>query len=236
MSVEERLTVCNMSIEAGARAGMVAPDDTTYRVPRRAARSRPPARCGTGRWPTGARSRPTTALASTREVTARRRRDGADGDLGHEPGARACRSAAACRIRRASPTPTRGARWSAPSRTWGSTPGTPLSGLPIDRVFIGSCTNSRIEDLRAAAAVLAGPQGDGAGHRGARVRRWSRRRPRRRGCDRVFTRRRLRVARGRLLHVRRHERRRGRAGGALRLDLEPQLRRVDRARARAPTW
>jgi 3-isopropylmalate/(R)-2-methylmalate dehydratase large subunit len=38
----------------------------------------------------------------------------------------------------------------------GLTPGTPLSGLPIDRVFIGSCTNSRIEDLRAAAAVLGG--------------------------------------------------------------------------------
>ena len=81
-------------------------------------------------------------------------------------------------------------------------PGTPIADIRIDRVFIGSCTNSRIEDLRAAAAVVAGQQ------RGPRVRAMVvpgsaqvKHQAEEEGLDRIFTRGRLRVARGRLLDV-----------------------------------
>jgi hypothetical protein len=103
-------------------------------------------------------------------------------------------------------------------------PGMPLSDIAIDRVFIGSCTNSRIEDLRAAAKVLDGRRAvipamavpgsslvKGAGGGG---------RPRR-----DLQAGRLRVARGRLLDVRRDERRLGGARRTLCLDVQPQLRR-----------
>ena len=63
MSMEGRMTICNMSIEAGARIGMVAPDDTTYRVPRRPARTRRRAPIGTRRWRTG-RTLPSDADAA----------------------------------------------------------------------------------------------------------------------------------------------------------------------------
>jgi 3-isopropylmalate/(R)-2-methylmalate dehydratase large subunit len=154
MSMEERMTVCNMSIEAGARAGMIAPDETTYRY----LEGRPYAPKGAQRdkalayWKT----LPSDADAVfDKEVTL----DGADiaptVTWGTSP-------QDALPITGSVPDPAREAdpaRRQAMGRAldyMGLRPGTPLSGITIDRVFIGSCTNSRIEDLRAAAAVAKG--------------------------------------------------------------------------------
>jgi 3-isopropylmalate/(R)-2-methylmalate dehydratase large subunit len=154
LSMEGRMTVCNMSIEAGAKAGMIAPDETTFAY----VEGRPHA-------PTGAlwelalddwRTLPTEEGAVfDREVVL----DGAairphvswgtnpgqvvpiDGTVPHpeafeDPGAREVASRAL--------------------RYMGLEPGTPMREIPVDTVFIGSCTNSRIEDLRLAATVVAG--------------------------------------------------------------------------------
>jgi 3-isopropylmalate/(R)-2-methylmalate dehydratase large subunit len=154
MSMEERMTVCNMSIEAGARAGMVAPDDTTYRY----LEGRPYA-------PTGAHRDKALAYWKTlpsdadavfdKEVTL----DGADiaptVTWGTSP-------QDALPITESVPDPAResdSARRQAMGRAldyMGLRPGMALTEIAVDRVFIGSCTNSRIEDLRAAAAVAKG--------------------------------------------------------------------------------
>ena len=135
LSMDARMTLCNMSIEAGARAGMIAPDDTTFAY------------------------------------------------LGHEAGEwRALRTDDGAKFDR---TVTIDATVVEPQVTWGTTPGmvvpiservpaprdaameralaymalapgTPVQDISIDRVFIGSCTNARLEDLRAAARVAHG--------------------------------------------------------------------------------
>ena len=66
LSMEERMTICNMSIEGGARAGLIAPDETTFAVRRRPAVRAARARPGTRRWPPGARCPPTQARPTTR--------------------------------------------------------------------------------------------------------------------------------------------------------------------------
>lgn len=154
LSMEARMSMCNMAIEAGARAGMVAPDDVTFEY----LRGRPLAPTGAAwdaavsHWCTLA-SDPGAAYAKTVVVAA--------SDVaptvtwgtspqdvapisGHVPDP----SCAA--------TPQRAAAISRSLQYMGLTPGTPLAGLPVDKVFIGSCTNARIEDLRAAAAVALG--------------------------------------------------------------------------------
>ena len=119
----------------------------------------------------------------------------------------------------------------------GLEPNTPMTDIAIDKVFIGSCTNSRIEDLRAAAAVVRGKRVatnvklalvvPGSGLVKAQAEK--------EGLDRIFMRLGLRVARRGLLDVPRHERRQARARRALRFHVEPQLRgAAGRGRAYAP--
>jgi 3-isopropylmalate/(R)-2-methylmalate dehydratase large subunit len=154
LSIEGRLTVCNMSIEAGARAGMVAPDDTTFAY----LQGRPYAPKGTA-WD--------KALAAWRALPS-----DADARFDHEVSLDATAVApmvtwgtspeAAAPITARIPDPAQAtdpARREAMQRAlayMGLTPGTPLSGIGIDRVFLGSCTNSRIEDLRTAARLAEG--------------------------------------------------------------------------------
>jgi 3-isopropylmalate/(R)-2-methylmalate dehydratase large subunit len=154
LSMEGRMTICNMSIEAGAKAGMIAPDDTTFAYVE-----------GRANAPTGAlweraledwKTLPTDdGAVFDREVFL----DGTairphvswgtnpgqvvpiDGVVPHpeaieDPGARE--------------VATRALRY------MGLEPGTPMREIAVDTVFIGSCTNSRIEDLRLAATVVAG--------------------------------------------------------------------------------
>ena len=145
LSMEGRMTICNMTIEGGGRAGVIAPDDTTFA------------------WMEGRPGAPEDlddAIARWRELVT-------------EPGAAFDREVVV------------DAAALSPMVTWGTTPGmvvpvtervpeprspqderaleymalapgTPIQDIPLDRVFIGSCTNSRIGDLRAAAEVIAG--------------------------------------------------------------------------------
>jgi 3-isopropylmalate/(R)-2-methylmalate dehydratase large subunit len=145
LSMEGRMTICNMTIEGGGRAGMVAPDDTTFAY---------------------IEGRP-AAPRDFAEAVARWR------ELPTDPGATFDREEAI------------DAAAVAPMVSWGTNPGmvvevtgrvpapgdetgeralhymgleagVPIGDVPLDRVFIGSCTNSRIEDLRAAAHVIGG--------------------------------------------------------------------------------
>ncbi len=154
MSMAERMTVCNMSIEAGARAGMVAPDETTYAY----LEGRPAA-------PKGEAWRHALASWKTLPTDA-----GAvfDGEVAIAAAAIAptvtwgTSPQDALPITGAVPDPARvadPARRASMERAlayMALTPDTPLTEIRVDRVFIGSCTNSRIEDLRAAAAVAKG--------------------------------------------------------------------------------
>ena len=107
----------------------------------------------------------------------------------------------------------------------GLTPGTRLQDIAIDTVFIGSCTNGRIEDLRAAAKIMEGRQRQGRPARDDRPRLRPRPRPGRGGGDRGRSLSRpASTGAGRLLGVPRHEPRQARPRRALRLDLQPQLR------------
>jgi len=152
LSMEGRMTVCNMSIEAGARAGMIAPDEKTIEY---------------------LRGRP-FAPKNFEEAVARWRR------LPSDPGAAFDRTVAfdasqiepqvtwgtnlgqVCGISGRVPSPADFARpedqkaAEAALAYMGLTPGTPITEIKVDVVFIGSCTNGRIEDLRAAAAVVRG--------------------------------------------------------------------------------
>ena len=155
LSIEGRLTLCNMSIEAGARCGMVAPDETTFAylkgrpyAPKGAEFDRAVEEWSALTTDDDARIRP--GGHARRRTTSRRSSPGAPA-----PRTR-CRSTPACPIRRASRTRPAPSYLRDALDYMGIAPGKKLTDIAVDRVFIGSCTNSRIEDLRAAAAVLAG--------------------------------------------------------------------------------
>ena len=148
LSMEERMTICNMSIEAGARAGMVAPDETTYRYLK-----------GRPRAPTGAAWE--RALERWRALPS---------DPGANFDKQATFDAAAI-----APMVTYGTNPGMVTEVGGSIPaasddpvfnkalaymglraGEPIGNQPVNVVFIGSCTNGRLSDLRGAAKLLRG--------------------------------------------------------------------------------
>jgi 3-isopropylmalate/(R)-2-methylmalate dehydratase large subunit len=154
LSMDERMTVCNMSIEAGARSGMVAPDETTFAY----LDGRPYAPRGEmwdraiAHW----RSLPSDPDAAfDREVALDAAQISPIVTWGTSP-----QDALPITERVPDPAaigdPARRASVERALAYMALTPGAPLAGTPVSRVFIGSCTNSRLEDLRAAAAVARG--------------------------------------------------------------------------------
>ncbi|HKW91261.1 MAG TPA: 3-isopropylmalate dehydratase large subunit [Methylomirabilota bacterium] len=154
MSMDERMTVCNMSIEAGARSGMVAPDETTFGY----LEGRPLAPRGESweralaYWKT-VPSDPDAAF--DREVSLDAAQIEPTVTWGTSP-----QDALPISGRVPDPStvadPARRAGMERALVYMALTPGAPLAGTAVSRVFIGSCTNSRLEDLRAAAAVARG--------------------------------------------------------------------------------
>jgi 3-isopropylmalate/(R)-2-methylmalate dehydratase large subunit len=154
LSMEGRMTVCNMSIEAGARAGLTAPDETTFRYLR-----------GRRRAPQGAawdaalehwRSLPTDPDAVfDREVTLDAAALTPFVTWGTNP-AQAGPLGSVVPDPDAMPDPAARATAQRALAYMDLAPGTPLTDIAVDTVFVGSCTNGRLEDLRAAAEVLRG--------------------------------------------------------------------------------
>ncbi len=154
LSMEARMTVCNMSIEAGGRAGLIAPDETTFAW----LEGRPHAPRGDlwhealAAW----RALPTDqAAVFDREVTLDGGAIAPTATWGTSPET-ALPIDAAIPDPAAEPDPIRRQTLHDQLRYMDLRPGAPLAGIPIDQVFIGSCTNGRLEDLQAAAAVLRG--------------------------------------------------------------------------------
>jgi 3-isopropylmalate/(R)-2-methylmalate dehydratase large subunit len=147
LSMEERMTVCNMSIEAGARAGMIAPDETTFAY--LAGRPRSPQGPAWERAVAAWRALPSDPGAT---FDREEKFDAAALEpmitYGTNPGM-------GIPIRAAVPEPTTPTEQKALAYM-GLTAKRPLLGHKIDVVFIGSCTNSRLSDLRAAAGVMKG--------------------------------------------------------------------------------
>lgn len=154
LTMEERMTVCNMSIEGGARAGMIAPDETTFEYLR-------------GRQYVPESSDFVSRVEDWKQLVTD---EGAEYDKvvefdveslipqvtwGTSPG---MGTDITSQVPVPSELPTENERKAAEKALeyMGLVPGTPMSEIPVDYVFIGSCTNGRIEDLRAAAQVAKG--------------------------------------------------------------------------------
>ncbi len=152
LSMEQRMTVCNMSIEAGARAGMIAPDETTFKYLEGREFAPKDFQAAIERWKQlpgdpGARYDRVETFDAARiepQVT-----------WGTNPG-----QVVAISGRVPDPAdfddPSDRSAAAAALDYMDLKPGTPITSIPVDRVFIGSCTNGRIEDFRSAAAVARG--------------------------------------------------------------------------------
>ena len=147
LPLEARLTLCNLSIEMGAKMGFVAPDDTTFAY----LKGRRFAPTGAG-WD--------AAVAAWREL---RSDDGAvfDREVTIDASQIAPQITWGTSPEQVAPVTAHVPQPSGPADQAaldyiGLQPGQPLAGTPVDWVFIGSCTNSRLSDLRDAAAVLKG--------------------------------------------------------------------------------
>ena len=149
-----RMTICNMSIEAGARAGMIAPDDTTFAY----LEGRPAAPTGAeweralDRW-RALPSDPDATYDSVVEIDVRELAPQVS--WGTNPGMVVPVDAVVPDPADLDDPADRDAAERALAYM-ALAPGTPIQEIEVDRVFIGSCTNARIEDLREAAAVVAG--------------------------------------------------------------------------------
>lgn len=154
LSMEGRMSICNMSIEGGARAGMVAPDETTYAY----LEGRPKAPKGSA-WDAARRYWDSLRTDENAEFDTEIRIDCANlppiVTWGTSP-------EDVISITGAVPDPDaiedenkRQSKWRA-LEYMGLKPGTKITDIAIDKVFVGSCTNGRIEDLRAAAAIAKG--------------------------------------------------------------------------------
>jgi 3-isopropylmalate/(R)-2-methylmalate dehydratase large subunit len=152
LSMENRMTICNMTIEGGGRAGMVAPDETTFAYMEGRPGLPDDFEAAVEQW----RELPTDDGASfDREVEIDASSLAPMVTWGTTPGM-------VVEVTDSVPDPS---RMDAPADRESAEralsymalePGTPMREIELDRVFIGSCTNSRIEDLRAAAAILEG--------------------------------------------------------------------------------
>lgn len=154
LPVEARLTLCNLSIEMGGRIGFIAPDETVFA------------------WIAGRDFAPRGAAWDAAVAAWRSLRSDDDAcfdiDLAMEASGIAPQVTwgtspeHVIAVDRPIPAPdeapdaTRREAWAAALAYQGLAPGQPLEGLPIDWVFIGSCTNARLSDLREAAAIIAG--------------------------------------------------------------------------------
>lgn len=154
LSMEGRMTLCNMAIEAGARVGLIGVDDVTLDYVKgrpmapsgenwdaaerywRTLQSDPEARFDRVEHFDASQLRPMVTWGTSPDMATTI--EGKVPDPAHQQ------------------DPTRRAGWEAALRYMGLQPGTPITEIALDKVFIGSCTNGRIEDLRAAAAVILG--------------------------------------------------------------------------------
>ena len=155
LSMEGRMTICNMSIEAGARAGMIAPDDTTFDYITGQERTYAPTGEALDKAMNHWRNLPSDADAQfDQTLTIDASRVAPQVTWGTNPGM-------VVDVDQPVPSPTEAGGYS-PSDVenalayMGLSPGVKLTDVAVDVVFIGSCTNSRIEDLRQAAAILDG--------------------------------------------------------------------------------
>jgi 3-isopropylmalate/(R)-2-methylmalate dehydratase large subunit len=145
LTMENRMTVCNMTIEGGGRAGMVAPDETTFE------------------WISGRPAAPEDFDAAVDRWRQLPTDDGASFDTEVEIDAAAIspmvtwgtNPSQVVQVTEAVPEPKDEVEERA-LRYMDLRPGTPMREIPLERVFIGSCTNSRVQDLREAASVVDG--------------------------------------------------------------------------------
>ncbi|TAL94647.1 MAG: 3-isopropylmalate dehydratase large subunit [Rhodanobacter sp.] len=147
LSMDERMTVCNMSIEAGARAGMIAPDETTFAW----LKGRPRAPQGAA-WDAAVAAwralRSDDDARYDREIHIDARSVQPTVTFGTHPGSAIAIDA---------PVPVASSAQDQRALDYmHSQAGQPIQGMPVDVVFVGSCTNGRLSDLRAAARVLQG--------------------------------------------------------------------------------